>query len=261
MGIKDSVKNLIDKVKTKYDDYCERKRIEAEEEAERIRLNTPIIECDDVYKCNINVEYAEDEEYCYEEYTDCYEKTDLMLRAEVFPQRFQLTTYEKIEKLGSKIFEDDFYIKRVEAYEHFLIRTKYRNYTYYTFYQHNPKLMTSEEEDMVLFAIKNLEESYYVTRIISELEPYSVFSKRITSFLDRCLSTYLQDKYEEYKKSSSHEEAKTKALNRIKPYKDILNKKSKQYEDMYQEYLNREKAKEIKRRNEKNDLINSYRDL
>lgn len=42
-----------------------------------------------------------------------------MLRAEVFPQRFQLTTYEKIEKLGSKIFEDDFYIKRVEAYEHF----------------------------------------------------------------------------------------------------------------------------------------------
>ena len=42
MGLKDSVKNLVGKAKDKYDDYLERKQLEAEKRAEIQRLNTPI---------------------------------------------------------------------------------------------------------------------------------------------------------------------------------------------------------------------------
>ncbi|MGN1162787.1 MAG: hypothetical protein ACI4T2_02600 [Christensenellales bacterium] len=258
MGIKDSVKNLIEKVKDKYDDYQERKSIEAEEEAERRRLNTPIMDIDCVYKPEIDRTDISEE---YRNHGECYMLTNLMMHAGIYPEKFQLRLYEEIETHGAPMFEDD-YGRRYAAWgSDELLEIEYGKSTYYNFSQFGERLLSPEEEDMVMFALRKLEESYYVTYIISNLEPYFVFSRRVTNFLDGCLSTYCQEKYAKYKASMSHEEAKGKAINDVKPYKDILNRKSKEYEDKYQIFLNKQREQQIKKQNEQKDLFDSYRSL
>ena len=158
------------------------------------------------------------------------------------------------------MYEDDF-CRRYAGGDDELIEIEYGKSTYYNFSQFGGRLLSSEEEDMIMFALRKLEENYYVTYIISNLKPYFVFSRRVTNFLDDCLSTYCQEKYAKYKASMSHEEAKGKAINDVKPYKDILNRKSKEYEDEYQIFLNRQREQQIKKQNEQKDLFDSYRSL
>lgn len=258
MGIKDSVKNIIEKVKDKYDNYQERKRMEAEEEAERRRLNTPIIDIDCVYKPRIDIGHTS---VVYEDYDNCYTVTSIKMNAGIYPEKFQLRLYKEIETRGACVFEDDFYIKHTVLGSDELIGIKQGESTYYNFSRFRERLLSPNEEDMVMFALRKFEERYYVTYIISNLEPYFVFSKRVTNFLDGCLSTYCQEKYAKYKASMTHEEAKRKAINTIKPYKDILNRKSKEYEDEYQIYLNKQREQQINKQNEQNDLLDSYRSL
>ena len=258
MGLKDSVKNLVEKARDKYDDYLERKQLELEKRAEIQRLNTPIMSVESVYDHEQYRVYGLDSSY--KDYEDCYESKNVIMQAGVYPEKFQIGLYERIELRGDLMGENEYGLPEVDK-SNTLIETKPGEHIYHTFSKYGNKLLTNDEAEKVLFAVEKLEEKYYITDIISCLEPYFVFSEKVTKFLDGCLSDYLQDKYSEYKSSMSHEQAKNKAINLVKPYKEILNRKSKEYADKYQIYLNKQREQETKKQNEKNDLLDSYRSL
>ena len=244
--MKNPIKTIYDKVKNSYYDYQESKRIAAEEAREQIRLNTPIIQATSLYKSNVRID---DVSLLYSGYEGGYEEVSLKLHTGIYPKRFELDIYESIEVYGHEIDSDNEYNVPYTDWNHSTyVRTDVGSHNYTMFYRNDERLMTAKEEELVMRGIEDLEDKNSITNIIDNLEPYFIFSFRVTALLNSSLKNYCQSQYKYYKKYYSDEDAKQKALNDVKPYKHKLNECEEKYENLYR--------KQQREKDELSDLFN-----